>query len=74
MNTTTIPLSLTPLPSEQYVDLIPLDEWEELTSFDAIVPEDGDGYWATPDGESTLSAFSSLPPPEWATHVAYYAN
>ncbi len=57
-----------PIPS--YGDLIPLEEWKDLTSKRAIIPDDGTGNWATETEMSAISCFA--PRPEWATHVVWF--
>lgn len=57
-----------------YGDLMPLDCWLASRDCEAFIPYDGDGYWATTDGMDRDSSVwnSNCPPPEWATHVAWF--
>ena len=41
----------------------------------AIIPDDGQGFWATDLIESNVSVWDTTQPrPERATHVAWYAK
>lgn len=60
---------------DAYAELHPLHDWEWLLTMGAIIPDDGQGFWATDLIESNVSVWDTTQPrPEKATHVAWYAK
>lgn len=52
-------------------DHMTAEDFEECVQCSCFIPYDGDGNWATVDGESKLNVWENARP-EWATHVVWY--
>lgn len=60
---------------DSHAELHPFVDWEWLLTMGAIIPDDGQGYWATDEIQSNVSVWDTTQPrPERATHVAWYSK
>lgn len=59
---------LKPIPT--YGDLMSLEDFQACQRSGAIIPDDGQGVYATAAGVSELDCFE--PAPSWATHVMWF--
>ena len=53
--------------------LVTLAEWNDMQSYSAYIPDDGDAYYSTNLCYSNVSAFRNTPP-AWATHVILFGK
>lgn len=61
-----------PNPEPEDGDVMTLLEWSACRGSQAIIPDDGSGYWATSSHYSWDFPVFSTPKPDWATHVVWF--
>jgi hypothetical protein len=66
---------LKPIPAPRACDHMPVNEFKQALQTRCLTPDDGNGYWATQQGFSSLPIFTDTganPRPAWATHVVWF--